>query len=98
MKVPTSSRRHSDDASGDYYHSSSSAQKVSPTTPASGSKAQRGLRHFSIMVCRFVEQRRVTTYNQVADELVRQVAAERKTEKPKGKFDEKNIRRRVYDA
>ena len=50
------------------------------------------------MVCKHVEEKRITTYNQVADELVRQVIAERNEEEPKGKFDEKNIRRRVYDA
>ena len=70
-----------------------------PTGATPSSKAQRGLRHFSIMVCKHVEEKRVTTYNQVADELVRQVVVEREQgNKPKGKFDEKNIRRRVYDA
>lgn len=70
------------------------------TTPSStpGGKAQRGLRHFSIMVCKHVEQMGTTTYNQVADELVSQAIAERDPDGPKGKFDEKNIRRRVYDA
>jgi hypothetical protein len=93
---------------------SASAKKVSPkatpssvfsstsTPPASGSssKAQRGLRHFSVMVCKHVEERGSTTYNEVADELVAQVVAERTRhgEGNKGKFDEKNIRRRVYDA
>jgi len=76
-------------------------QKISPksaqSTPSStpGTKTQRGLRHFSIMVCKHVEEQKITTYNQVADELVRQV---RESSVRKGKFDEKNIRRRVYDA
>ena len=74
-----------------------SAGTPSAATPSS--KAQRGLRHFSIMVCKHVEEKGVTTYNQVADELVRQVITEREQgNKPRGKFDEKNIRRRVYDA
>jgi len=47
------------------------------------------------MVCQKVEEKGTTTYNEVADELVKKVVAERETE---GKFDEKNIRRRVYDA
>jgi len=52
-------------------------------------------------VCRKVEEKGQTTYNEVADELVREVMAERKAapeEGPRGKYDEKNIRRRVYDA
>ena len=48
-----------------------------------------------MMVCQKVEEKGTTTYNEVADELVKKVVAERETE---GKFDEKNIRRRVYDA
>ncbi|KAL7574433.1 hypothetical protein ACA910_015806 [Epithemia clementina (nom. ined.)] len=51
-----------------------------------------------MMVCKKVEEKGVTTYNEVADELVQHVVAERKKEDPSSKFDEKNIRRRVYDA
>lgn len=51
---------------------------------------QRGLRHFSKLVCEKVQGKQRTTYNEVANELVREYAAEVK--------DEKNIRRRVYDA
>mmetsp|Transcript_4962 Transcript_4962/g.12613 ORF Transcript_4962/g.12613 Transcript_4962/m.12613 type:complete len:412 (-) Transcript_4962:382-1617(-) len=61
-------------------------------------KSSRGLRHFSMMVCQKVEEKGTTTYNEVADELVKKVIAERRKEDPNGKFDEKNIRRRVYDA
>ena len=50
------------------------------------------------MVCQKVEEKGTTTYNEVADELVKKVIAERRKEDPNGKFDEKNIRRRVYDA
>lgn len=63
-----------------------------------GSKPYKGLRHFSMMVCKKVEEKGTTTYNEVADELVAHVMEERKKEDPNGKFDEKNIRRRVYDA
>jgi transcription factor Dp-1 len=49
-------------------------------------------------VCRKVEEKGKTTYNEVADELVREVLAERSDTEPRGKYDEKNIRRRVYDA
>lgn len=61
-------------------------------------KAFKGLRHFSMMVCKKVEEKGETTYNEVADELVKQVLEVRKREEPNGKFDEKNIRRRVYDS
>lgn len=72
---------------------SGSTPRLTPT-----SKASRGLRHFSIQVCRFVESRGKTTYNEVADNLVRQVIVQRRKEDPNCKCDEKNIRRRVYDA
>lgn len=79
--------------------SSASASKRSKATKSSpgssADKSSRGLRHFSMMVCQKVEEKGTTTYNEVADELVKKVVAERETE---GKFDEKNIRRRVYDA
>ena len=86
--------------------SGGSGPRASPTnsvTGGSGEKsssttAQRGLRHFSMMVCQKVEEKGTTTYNEVADELVKKVVAERLKEDPNGKFDEKNIRRRVYDA
>lgn len=56
------------------------------------SKKDKGLREFSLRVCRQVEARMVTTYNEVADELVKEF----KNDDPAG--DEKNIRRRAYDA
>lgn len=90
-------------------YGSGSGKRESPktTTPstfgsASGftptSKTSRGLRHFSVQVCKFVESRGKTTYNEVADNLVRQVIIQRRKEDPNCKCDEKNIRRRVYDA
>ncbi|KAI3852702.1 hypothetical protein MKW92_053840 [Papaver armeniacum] len=56
----------------------------------------RGLRQFSIKVCEKVKAKGRTTYNEVADELV----AEFSTTTPDNphNFEEKNIRRRVYDA
>ena len=53
------------------------------------------------MVCKKVEEKGRTTYNEVADELVHAVIEERRREQPSDattRFDEKNIRRRVYDA
>ena len=42
-------------------------------------------------VCRKVEQKGTTSYSEVADELVQETSSEQSS-------DEKNIRRRVYDA
>ncbi|XP_026399174.1 transcription factor-like protein DPB [Papaver somniferum] len=56
-----------------------------------------GLRQFSIQVCKKVESKGRTTYNEVTDELV----AELSTTTPsymKPNYNEKNIRRRVYDS
>ena len=67
-----------------------------------GDKAEKngkGLRHFSMKVCEKVESKQTTTYNEVADELVAEFS---KPDDPKfcadQAYDEKNIRRRVYDA
>lgn len=53
-----------------------------------------GLRKFSRIVCAKVQAKGRTTYNQVADEIV----TEFRDAPPEFPFDEKNIRRRVYDA
>ncbi|CAO2204364.1 unnamed protein product [Urochloa humidicola] len=61
-------------------------------------KAQRiagwGLREYSKIVSKKVETKGRTTYNEVADEI----CAELKLTLNGQEFDEKNIRRRVYDA
>lgn len=56
-----------------------------------------------VQVCRKVEEKGSTSYNEVADELVRELAIEGEygSGKETGKetqYDDKNIRRRVYDA
>ncbi|TPX37484.1 hypothetical protein SmJEL517_g00705 [Synchytrium microbalum] len=56
----------------------------------------KGLRHFSKMVADKVEAKGETTYNEVADELVVDFTAQ--VAQYGGRFDQKNIRRRVYDA
>lgn len=67
-------------------------------------KSNKGLRHFSMKVCQKVEEKQTTTYNEVADELVKEFGAGRAGSEacaegmPKSAYDEKNIRRRVYDA
>lgn len=87
-------------------------------------RSGKGLRHFSMKVCKKVEEKGKTTYNEVADELVEEVCVpiariNRTNRQPKlnifhfffffrqeakgqpldaSNYDQKNIRRRVYDA
>ncbi|XP_010423720.1 PREDICTED: transcription factor-like protein DPB isoform X1 [Camelina sativa] len=63
-------------------------------------KNGRGLRQFSMKVCEKVESKGRTTYNEVADELVAEYALPNNdgTSPDHQQYDEKNIRRRVYDA
>ena len=70
----------------------------STTSTGRSGKASKGLRHFSAKVCEKVKQKGTTTYNQVADELVREFAARVLNNAVDQTYDEKNIRRRVYDA
>ncbi|KAL7321299.1 hypothetical protein PS15m_001084 [Mucor circinelloides] len=53
----------------------------------------KGLRLFSKQVCDKVAKKGITTYNEVADELAAEI--QQKSAVP---VDQKNIRRRVYDA
>ncbi|KAG2208607.1 hypothetical protein INT46_009149 [Mucor plumbeus] len=53
----------------------------------------KGLRLFSKQVCDKVAEKGITTYNEVADELAAEI--QQKSALP---VDQKNIRRRVYDA
>jgi hypothetical protein len=92
----------------------SSSSKGSPVTPNDSSDAgsmlgeqvpqqqilrqNKGLRHFSKQVCDKVELKGVTTYNEVADELAEDFAAQMSEHGSGQKVDQKNIRRRVYDA
>jgi len=62
----------------------------------SKSKGNKGLRHFSMKVCDKVKAKKTTTYNEVADELVKELT--QSSELSGGRVDSKNIRRRVYDA
>ncbi|XP_073115216.1 transcription factor-like protein DPB isoform X3 [Elaeis guineensis] len=56
-----------------------------------------GLRQFSMLVCKKVEAKGRTTYNEVADEIIAELAP-LQTSANSFVFEEKNIRRRVYDA
>jgi len=62
----------------------------------SSKSKNKGLRHFSKQVCDKVREKKKTTYNEVADELVKELTEQSELNgKP---VDSKNIRRRVYDA
>ncbi|CAL0334262.1 unnamed protein product [Lupinus luteus] len=65
-----------------------------------GDKSGRGLRQFSMKVCEKVESKGRTTYNEVADELVTEFSDPSNSvlSPDQQQYDEKNIRRRVYDA
>ncbi|KAH9626911.1 hypothetical protein KSS87_014972 [Heliosperma pusillum] len=66
---------------------------------ATGTDKGRGLRQFSMKVCEKVQSKGMTTYNEVADELVAEYADSSNDLKTNEQGDdEKNIRRRVYDA
>ncbi|GAN08546.1 hypothetical protein MAM1_0210d08060 [Mucor ambiguus] len=63
-------------------------------------RATKGLRHFSKQVCDKVAKKGITTYNEVADELAFDIQQQNALVdgQPKKTYDQKNIRRRVYDA
>ncbi|XP_070539378.1 transcription factor Dp-1-like isoform X2 [Ptychodera flava] len=65
-----------------------------------GEKGGKGLRHFSMKVCEKVQKKGVTSYNEVADELVAEFSDPTRIMTPTDQqaYDQKNIRRRVYDA
>ncbi|XP_014447542.1 transcription factor Dp-1 [Tupaia chinensis] len=64
-----------------------------------GEKSGKGLRHFSMKVCEKVQRKGTTSYNEVADELVAELSAADSHILPsESAYDQKNIRRRVYDA
>ncbi|KAG8452137.1 hypothetical protein GDO86_004071 [Hymenochirus boettgeri] len=65
-----------------------------------GEKNGKGLRHFSMKVCEKVQKKGTTTYNEVADELVAEFSTADTHISPNESqaYDQKNIRRRVYDA
>lgn len=64
-------------------------------------KKGRGLRHFAVRVCAIVKEKNATTYNEVGDELVEEEYSMSNVDvklRSSREDDEKNIRRRVYDA
>ncbi|XP_063296997.1 transcription factor Dp-2 [Pelobates fuscus] len=63
-----------------------------------GEKSGKGLRHFSMKVCEKVQNKGTTSYNEVADELVAEFTGSAGHLATDSAYDQKNIRRRVYDA
>ncbi|XP_054840168.1 transcription factor Dp-2 [Eublepharis macularius] len=63
-----------------------------------GDKNGKGLRHFSMKVCEKVQRKGTTSYNEVADELVSEFTNCNSHIATGSAYDQKNIRRRVYDA
>lgn len=62
-------------------------------------KGGKGLRHFSMKVCEKVRKKGTTSYNEVADELVAEFTnPDLPANSCEQQYDQKNIRRRVYDA
>lgn len=65
-------------------------------SPDNGSTL-RSLRHVSVKICEKVQSGN-TTYNDVADDLIRQLKEEEELTGCEKRCDDKNVRRRVYDA
>ncbi|KAL4437144.1 hypothetical protein ABPG75_004283 [Micractinium tetrahymenae] len=57
-----------------------------------------GLRHFSLKVCEKVESKGDTSYEEVANELIAEMKAEVAAGLTEQQVDDKNVRRRAYDA
>ena len=74
-----------------------SAPKM-PTKTATREKLGNGLRYLSACVCQKVEKKGRTSLNEVADEIIREVVASQEGGPGKKPHNQKNIRRRVYDA
>lgn len=89
---------HADDAASQA--AVGSKKKKRGQRAVAGDKSGRGLRQFSMKVCEKVESKGRTTYNEVADELVAEFAEPGTSvvTPDQQQYDEKNIRRRVYDA
>ncbi|GAX83041.1 hypothetical protein CEUSTIGMA_g10467.t1 [Chlamydomonas eustigma] len=69
-------------------------RQAKPDPSSAQARGSKGLRHFAMSVCNKIEQKKRTSYQEVADELVEEL----KDSPCESGGDEKNIRRRVYDA
>lgn len=94
--MKTTQRRYDDDSADDTPRSNRSARQSKKESTRSLSK---GLRFFSQKVCCKVEEKQSTTYQSVATELVGEMGEQAVAGGADGQcVDEKNIKRRVYDA
>ncbi|KAJ3682491.1 hypothetical protein LUZ60_015064 [Juncus effusus] len=91
---------HADDAADTSQGANSNKKKKRAQRAVGPDKTGRGLRQFSMKVCEKVESKGRTTYNEVADELVAEFTdpSTNFATPDQQQYDEKNIRRRVYDA
>ncbi|EFA02984.2 transcription factor Dp-1 [Tribolium castaneum] len=87
---PILQRKRADPIELDFVHDSKRSRK--------SEKVGKGLRHFSMKVCEKVRKKGKTTYNEVADELVGEFTSASSNNSLADQYDQKNIRRRVYDA
>jgi hypothetical protein len=93
----------------------SSLATLADSSIEAAAASSKGLKHFSLKVCEKVEGKGFTNYNEVADELVKDMLADAAVADGSaqggtpglavmasgaaiGPHDDKNIRRRVYDA
>ncbi|XP_044746216.1 transcription factor Dp-1 [Coccinella septempunctata] len=91
VSPPILQRKRQDPLEMDYVHDSKRSRK--------SDKVGKGLRHFSMKVCEKVQKKGTTTYNEVADELVAEFTNPMTNSSlADQQYDQKNIRRRVYDA
>jgi hypothetical protein len=90
------SRRRSSAAGASAREHAGAAALLAVGGGGGGGRPNKGLRHFSMKVCEKVESKGTTSYNEVADELVAELKDG--TMEDGICYDEKNIRRRVYDA
>uniref|UniRef100_A0A182PNV5 E2F/DP family winged-helix DNA-binding domain-containing protein n=1 Tax=Anopheles epiroticus TaxID=199890 RepID=A0A182PNV5_9DIPT len=94
-----SNKMHSQQQQHSYSKKTSPSQMHIPASRRQkADKAGRGLRHFSMKVCEKVKAKGTTTYNEVANELVAEETQNHHPGVDPGTYDQKNIRRRVYDA
>lgn len=92
-------RRLDMDESPDSADRKKRGKRLSNTSKTPNDKVGKGLRHFSMKVCEKVQQKGTTSYNEVADELVQEFSdPEKHLSQAEQQYDQKNIRRRVYDA
>lgn len=67
----------------------SSVVEGAPSSPMS---TQSGLKHFTLRLCELVEKKQICTYNVLSDALIEDLKQDALS------VEEKNVRRRVYDA